>query len=169
MAATVDRLYAGNFDSSNNLSAQELLISRLDLSHQLSEWRQHCTELGDLNPVEKLLTLDTSLTDHARCQVHLSISYYRVQLMVNGPVLTTILRSASGDKIFDAKIVRQLDESLPSIKDDFAAAKALHVIVRSLCLQEESFFDRSLAWWTCNYSSERAPFSEIRRARDYAQ
>lgn len=154
MCAVVETLYRGNLAPSNHLHSQAILTARLQLSSRLHKWRIDCSTFCDIIVDHDLSTLLTPATDLARYSVLLSIAYYRVGLLINGPVVSELLLHASKIEGDVVEALRQPEESIPAVKDGFAMAKALHALIRNLCLQIEPFFDHNMAWWMCNYASE---------------
>ena len=143
-----------NFESAEALDIQEIIPRRLRLSYQLEKWRQDISPFCTILSEHDLGLLSPSTNDAVRFQIMLSIHYYRVALLINGPVLTRILAESFDGKRNERRFVLILDDALPAVKNDYLAAKCLQTIIHSLCTQMEPFLNRNGAWWICNYTSE---------------
>jgi hypothetical protein len=149
----IDNLYNHNIDS-ESLPLHELLIKRLQLSWQLEQWRQNTASFCDILSEIDLCQQSRVPNVTNRLQVLLSIQYYSVTLLINGPVLTKFLSEGVNKKHSPRDKTMLIDSIMPVIKSEIKTARELLIIIDGATACGESFFDCNAAWWNCNYISE---------------
>lgn len=82
----------------------------------------------------------------------LSIHYYRTVLLVNGPLLSSVLERSALPDSDDSDILQ--DVSVSMLKRDFAATKELSEMLSFISRGNPAFFGCNAIWWMCNYGCQ---------------
>ena len=150
----VEKLYDHNIESNEELSTQDVLSARLQLSWELQKWRDASSSFVTILSDEPLLEWTLTSFDTIRFQIILSIFYYRTVLLINAPVLVRVLDKALRDQNNLEEFKLLLESAIPAIETDFFAAQQLQRIIQELATSSDQFIDRNALWYVCNYTSE---------------
>lgn len=152
--STIELLYGHNIDSACLNSPQELLGNRIQLLWQLGKWRESLQPAYSIVTAAEVDESDSASFDTEKFQILLSIQYYRLLLLINGPIITAFLNFVIVEHS-DKMGLGLLMEAIGSvIMNDIVAAKEVQGIVHTVTVTSESFWDRNAAWLTSNYTSK---------------
>ncbi|KAK5046124.1 hypothetical protein LTR84_008581 [Exophiala bonariae] len=149
ISRAVEVLYDHNIDSAKS-SIDNLLVRRLELQLELERWRISTAGSWKLLTGAELHGKPKSTYESLRFEILLSIHYYRTLMLINRPLITSILKSW----ITELSLVPETTTAvvLPIVQNDFTAAKELVGIVQAIESSGTSFLHRYGAWFLANYS-----------------
>lgn len=153
-SSAVEKMYDYNIESLAEISTQELLGGRLQLSWELEKWRESTSSFVNIISDVHLAQWMSTSYDAIRFQICLSIFYYRTVLLVNAPLLLRVLNEALKDGHDDKEFMLLLESAIPAFKTDFLAAQQLQRIIEAIATCSEQFIERNALWYICNYTSK---------------
>ncbi|KAH7007465.1 fungal-specific transcription factor domain-containing protein, partial [Ilyonectria destructans] len=146
--SAVDEVYNFNISASNHIDFDEVAAKTFDLSRRMDRWRQSCQPFKI--PNRDLKSYTTSMGMGAgKYEALLSIHYYRTVLLVNGPLLSSVLERSALSHSGDSDILQ--DVSISMLKRDFAATKEFSEMLSFISRDNPAFFGCNAIWWMCNY------------------
>ncbi|KAH6974335.1 fungal-specific transcription factor domain-containing protein [Ilyonectria sp. MPI-CAGE-AT-0026] len=148
--SAVDEVYNFNISASNDIDFDEVAAKTFDLSRRIDRWRQSCQPFKI--PNRDLKSYTTSMGMGARkYEALLSIHYYRTVLLVNGPLLSSVLERSALCHSDDSDVLQ--DVSVSMLRRDFAATKELSGMLSFISRGNPAFFGCNAIWWMCNYGA----------------
>ncbi|CZR63519.1 uncharacterized protein PAC_13416 [Phialocephala subalpina] len=151
--SAIEVLYDYNIESLTPFTLDELIIKRIQLSSMLEQWRENsssssCHILAETDFGK--WTLSSYSTN--RFNILLSIQYYAMILLINGPILARLLQEGVQSRQHGRETMLLLETMIPMIKNDLSAAKELRELIHIAVTCSETFLDFNGAWWMCNYT-----------------
>jgi hypothetical protein len=158
----VASLYNHNIGQTSNIPAEDLIVSRLRLACQLERWCESCVSHFDMPTSAEVMTW-SALTCHSnRFRLLLSIQYHCVALLLNAPVIASILERGQSETRSIGRIAPLLESIASTIAHDFHAATEIHNLVTHLVHYAPDFMLSNAAWWLCNFNCKFVPHAKGR-------
>ena len=151
VASLLSELYQHNIEREEQPNIWELLASRLKLCRQFEGWRHNLDHRLKLVTPQEASTIFTVQSSDARFRLSLTMHYYRVLIMLNGPVLSQLLDLAVNHATTDDDLQSLFEQCVPVLTNNFGVLKSLHQI---LCVtaRAENFLNQNNAWWLSNHA-----------------
>lgn len=151
-ASIIELLYNDNIDIEEPISAQSILAKRLPIHWQLENWRRQLGAKYRIISNDELALASAALSDDDRFRLVLSVHYYRIAILVNGPALVHVL-SETLHKLHSSEDCEMLLENVvPVIRNEFSALRDLHKTVSTVLSLDQSFLDSNGVWFLLNYT-----------------
>jgi hypothetical protein len=154
LSHAIEVLYDHNIDTTYS-AIDKILVRRLELQLDLERWRMSSAIAWRLLTVPELHGKPRNSFEAMRFDILLSLHYYRTRMLINRPVITSILKSW----ITDSEPVPEtvVEVVLPVLQNDFTAAKELAGIIQVVQNSGGRFLHHYGAWFLANYSGMKEP------------
>jgi len=149
VSKAIEVLYDHNIDMSYP-NIDTIVVRRLELQLDLERWRMSSERTWRILTGPELRGKPKNSLEALRFEILLSIHYYRTLMLINRPLITSILKCW----ITDSEPVPEtmVETVLPVLQIDFTAAKQLATIVQAVVASGGGFLHRYGAWFLANYS-----------------
>ncbi|GAD96014.1 hypothetical protein AOR_1_152124 [Paecilomyces variotii No. 5] len=152
LADATESFSTGTYTKLGHLTVSEVICKRHRLFDKLEQWRDHLNPFGGLvSPVSLTDGISTSETSIA-IRVTLSISYYRVCMAINFPLIVSLLHALLHDETKDWQLQHLRQNSHQAIQHDWVAITNLHQIMQSIHSSGDGFVKVYAAHYMCNYT-----------------
>lgn len=145
----IEFLYDHNIDTTYP-SIDTIIVRRLELQLDLERWRMSSARTWRILTEPELRGKPKNSFEALRFEILLSIHYYRTLMLINRPLITSILKCwiTDSEPVPDTVV----GVVLPVLQNDFTAAKELAGIVQVVETSGARFLHRYGAWFLANYS-----------------
>lgn len=151
MGAALESIYGSNISPSGRLPLKDLVSGTLDVSLQLSHWRNSNPPSYILAPSVDFGTWSAGQFEAERYSILRSIFYYRTVMVVHGSLLMGVLGLAtSGSPELSSGVLQETIKAL--LRDNFSAVTQMHHLIRGILRHNRLFLKSNAIWWACNYA-----------------
>lgn len=148
-------MYQDNIALDEPCNIHNLFNTRLQLQWQFESWRDKLGLECSLLTTDELDRNQSINGNSLRFRLNLSIHYYRVVLLMNGPVLIALMKETRyGSQDRSAEVL--LEQAVPIIRQHFGTLRDLHSVMKAVLSYDSTFLDQNNAWWLCNYTGQQS-------------
>ncbi|KHO00389.1 uncharacterized protein MAM_01167 [Metarhizium album ARSEF 1941] len=166
IGSVVDAMHNSNITSTHDLTLSELVPRVMESLRQLENLGKDASRYTLVSNQTADTWLATDL-DEQRYTILSSLHRYRVDMLVNAPLLLAVLRHVSTtDDPSDSDLYVQVAVSI--LQAYLQKINDFHNLLCSILRIQPSFLRRNAVWWLCNYMRMTSPEIEnlMRRALD---
>lgn len=154
LATAIGLLYSRNSGVKPSHGPRALIRERLHLFFELEQWRDNAACFGGIISQSMLLAGSLPAThDLLAIQVVLSVSYYRLCMVLNFPLLASFLECILDREKSDWESGFLRQTICQVIQNDWVAITEIRGAIQSIHESNNEFINMYAARYMCNYTS----------------